>query len=61
MLTGVDPEELPRRGIEIDVERAVAGRADQELVRTLRAMLASDPQRRASGDLVGENLSKDDP
>jgi hypothetical protein len=47
ILCGVEPEKLPHRGLAIDVERALEGRADPALVRVLSAMLEPDPDRRA--------------
>ncbi len=47
MLTGCEPEELPHRGLGIDVARALAGR-EATLVRVLERMLEPDPERRAS-------------
>lgn len=46
LLTGVEPEALPHRGLSIDVATALRGR-DRELVRVLSAMLDPDPDRRA--------------
>lgn len=48
MLTGVEPEDLPHRGLAIDVSAALRGRAPPDLVRVLAAMLDPDPDRRAS-------------
>jgi hypothetical protein len=47
ILTGVEPENLPHRGLAIDVPRALEGSADPALVRALGAMLEPDPDRRA--------------
>ncbi|HMJ10055.1 MAG TPA: serine/threonine-protein kinase [Polyangiaceae bacterium] len=47
MLTGVEPEDLPHRGLSIDVDAALRGRAEPRLSRVLQAMLESDPDRRA--------------
>jgi hypothetical protein len=46
MLTGREPEELPHRGLAIDVRQALRGR-DPNLVRVLEKMLEPDPDRRA--------------
>jgi serine/threonine protein kinase len=56
LLTGVEPEKLPHRGLAIDVERALAGMADPGMVRALSAMLEPDPDRRAPriGPLLAE-------
>jgi tRNA A-37 threonylcarbamoyl transferase component Bud32 len=48
MLTAREPEELPHRGLGIDVSAALAGQADPALVRALAAMVAIDPEQRAS-------------
>ncbi|WP_437981891.1 serine/threonine protein kinase [Sorangium sp. So ce117] len=48
LLTGEEPENLPHRGLAIDVPAALGGRADPRLVRALSAMLEPDPDRRAA-------------
>ncbi|WP_437722706.1 serine/threonine protein kinase [Sorangium sp. So ce861] len=48
LLTGEEPEDLPHRGLAIDVAAALGGRADPGLVRALSAMLEPDPERRAA-------------
>ncbi|WP_438015928.1 serine/threonine-protein kinase [Sorangium sp. So ce315] len=48
LLTGEEPEDLPHRGLAIDVPAALGGRADPRLVRVLSAMLEPDPERRAA-------------
>ena len=51
MLTGCEPEELPHRGLAIDVRRALAShraRRNRGLVEVLERMLHPDPDRRAS-------------
>ncbi|WP_437588168.1 serine/threonine protein kinase [Sorangium sp. So ce1000] len=48
LLTGEEPENLPHRGLAIDVPAALGGRADPHLVRALSAMLEPDPDRRAA-------------
>lgn len=49
LLTGVEPEDLPHRGLAIDVQAALAGgRASPSIVRALTAMLEPDPDRRAT-------------
>jgi serine/threonine protein kinase len=47
LLTGREPEDLPHRGLALDIESALRGRADGELIRVLKAMLELDPDRRA--------------
>ena len=47
LLTGEEPEDLPHRGLGIDVARAVPSSTPRALVRTLEAMLEPDPERRA--------------
>jgi hypothetical protein len=48
MLTGREPEELPHRGLAIDVRAALGRRASERLVGVLERMLDPDPDRRAS-------------
>ncbi|MGK3999724.1 serine/threonine protein kinase [Sorangium sp. So ce1024] len=48
LLTGEEPENLPHRGLAIDVSAALGGRADPRLVQVLSAMLEPDPERRAA-------------
>ncbi|WP_433929733.1 serine/threonine protein kinase [Sorangium cellulosum] len=48
LLTGEEPENLPHRGLAIDVPAALGGRADPRLARALSAMLEPDPERRAA-------------
>jgi len=48
MLTGEEPENLPHKGLGIDVEAALEGRASRRLVETLSQMLAPDPDTRPS-------------
>jgi serine/threonine protein kinase len=48
LLTGREPEELPHRGLGIDVEAALRGvRVSPALVRLLGTMLEPDPDKRA--------------
>jgi Protein kinase domain len=47
MLTGKEPEELPHRGLAVDVRAALRGRASERLVGVLEKMLDPDPDRRA--------------
>ncbi len=47
LLTGREPEDLPHKGLAIDVEAALRGqRTSPELVELLRAMLRPDPDER---------------
>src|SRR6185436_19959572 len=46
LLTGREPEDLPHRGLAIDVPQALSGLADPKIVRILSAMLEPDPDRR---------------
>jgi hypothetical protein len=46
MLTGLDPDKLPHRGLAVDVEKALGGRASRELVAALSRMLELDPDAR---------------
>jgi hypothetical protein len=48
MLCGTEPENLPHRGLSIDVAKALGDRRDRELVRVLERMLEPDPDRRLS-------------
>jgi len=48
MLTGCEPEDLPHRGLAIDVRRALEGRASGRIASVLERMLDPDPDRRAS-------------
>jgi hypothetical protein len=48
MLTGRQPEDLPHRGLALDVPEALRGVASERLVRTLSQMLEPDPERRAA-------------
>jgi hypothetical protein len=45
MMTGIEPEDLPHKGLGIDVERALAGR-DRGLIAILSRMLEPDPDVR---------------
>jgi hypothetical protein len=47
MLTGRQPEQLAHRGLAIDVEGALRGRASEGFVSALARMLEPDPERRA--------------
>src|ERR1700677_836309 len=47
MLTGKEPEELPHRGLALDVRAALGPSADAGLVDSLERMLDPDPDRRA--------------
>jgi len=46
LITGREPEELPHKGLGIDVESALKGLVDRRLVTALRSMLEPDPDRR---------------
>jgi hypothetical protein len=48
LLTGSEPEDLPHKGLAIDVETALRGQVDRRLISVLRGMLEPDPERRAS-------------
>jgi serine/threonine protein kinase len=45
-LSGQEPENLPHRGLAIDVPAALAGRADPLLIELLSRLLEPDPDRR---------------
>ncbi len=46
LLTGREPEDLPHKGLGIDVESALRGQVDRRLITALRGMLEPDPDRR---------------
>jgi hypothetical protein len=48
MLTGREPEDLPHKGLTLDVRGALGGRASERLVRALEAMLEPNPDVRAA-------------
>jgi hypothetical protein len=48
LLTGSEPEDLPHRGLAIDVREVLRGRASAGLIDVLGKMLDPDPDRRAS-------------
>ena len=56
MLTGCEPEDLPHKGLAIDVAKAVPATAPPALVRALEAMLDPDPDKRASS--VAEAIAR---
>jgi hypothetical protein len=47
MLTGREPEDLPHRGLAVDVQSALQGLARPPLIDVLERMLAPDPENRA--------------
>jgi hypothetical protein len=59
MLTGQQPEDLPHKGLKIDVRAALGKHAPDELVEALSAMLEPDPDvRPATLDRVLERLRR---
>jgi len=62
MLTGDEPERLPHRGLAIDVDSALGGRAAGRLRDALRRMLEVDPDRRPTriGPLLDGGRSRHD-
>jgi serine/threonine protein kinase len=48
LLTGREPEDLPHKGLAIDVPAALGAGAEPWLVRALSAMLEPDPDKRAA-------------
>ncbi|MDB4937606.1 MAG: Serine/threonine kinase [Labilithrix sp.] len=56
MLTGCEPEDLPHKGLAIDVAKAVPSSTPASLVRTLEAMLDPDPDTRAAS--VAEAMAR---
>jgi hypothetical protein len=47
LLAGREPEDLPHRGLGVDVDSALRGQVDRRLVSALRSMLEPDPDKRA--------------
>ena len=47
LLTGREPEDLPHKGLGVDVESALGGQVDRRLTLALRSMLEPDPDKRA--------------
>jgi hypothetical protein len=56
MLTGREPEDLPHRGLAVDVRSALRGLAKPPLIDVLERMLAPDPEDRA--DRIAPLLSR---
>jgi len=48
MLTGEEPENLPHKGLAIDVRAALRGRAGEQMIAILEKMLDPNPDTRAS-------------
>jgi len=48
MLTGREPEDLPHKGLALDVAASLGSTANPALVRALAAMLEPDPDKRAA-------------
>jgi hypothetical protein len=48
LLTGSEPEDLPHKGLGIDVESALRGQVDRRVIVALRSMLEPDPDRRVT-------------
>jgi hypothetical protein len=57
LLAGKEPEQLPHRGLAIDVRAALGGRASARLTRILEQLLEPDPDRRAGriGPLLAQS------
>jgi serine/threonine protein kinase len=47
MLTGQEPEDLPHKGLAVDVRAALGKTVSTELVDILKVMLEPDPDKRA--------------
>jgi hypothetical protein len=47
LLTGREPEDLPHKGLGVDVESALRGQVDRRLISVLLRMLEPDPDKRA--------------
>jgi Protein kinase domain len=56
MLSGREPEDLPHKGLAIDVARAVPQGTPPSLVKALGAMLEPDPDKRAQ--TIGDALKR---
>lgn len=56
LLTGSEPEDLPHKGLGIDVEAALGGQVDRRLTAALRSMLEANPDVRAGS--VDEALER---
>lgn len=48
LLSGSEPEDLPHKGLAIDVEAALRGQVDRRLITALHSMLEPDPDQRAN-------------
>ncbi len=48
LITGIEPEEMPHKGLAIDVRAAMRGVASDDMTNVLCAMLEPDPDKRAS-------------
>lgn len=48
LLTGTEPQDLPHKGLAIDVKAALQGHVDRRLVDALERMLEPDPEKRAA-------------
>jgi hypothetical protein len=56
LLSGREPEDLPHKGLAIDVDGALRGQVDRRLIGALTSMLEPDPDRRPSS--VAEALRR---
>ncbi len=56
MLTGIEPEDLPHKGLAIDVKAALGRKARPELVNALTRMVEPDPDKRSQNliDLLSD-------
>ncbi len=63
MLTGEDPENLPHKGLAIDVRSALRGRVSAQMIAILEKMLDPDPDTRATSlaSLLGKSRSAEKP
>jgi hypothetical protein len=52
LITGREPEELPHKGLAIDVDGALRGQVDRRLIAALLHMLEPDPDKRAASVAV---------
>ncbi len=63
MLTGQEPEDMPHKGLAVDVRAALGTRVSAELVDVLLRMLEPDPDKRLgmipSVDPLGDSLRRD--
>jgi Protein kinase domain len=57
LISGQEPENLPHKGLAIDVDAALRGQVDRRLIAALLRMLEPDPDRRAASVALALQLS----